>query len=291
MVVKVTPGTGGTSEVSGYDESVLPTPVELERVLLDAVDRQPDSEVIERPGWAQVRCVSSPRANHNVVVIAALAPGEVDSVVAEVDRAHGARGSKYRWIIGPSSGPAQIEAALVARGLELSGEALGMAMMVPEVPPALGVEGLTMEPLGPGNVDLYASVTTRAWEKGAEFEDAVRFIADKAVRATDRPTRSFIARLRGEPVATSHLRLLPEVGYMQGGAVLRGYRRRGIYGALLHHRLAVLREHGLDTAVIWADRTTSAPVCARHGFSEVTRARFFEVPMRRPGVRKDITRA
>ena len=256
----------------------LPSPVELERVLVDAVDREPDSELIERPGWVQVRSASSRRANNNVVVIAQLAPNEVRAVVDEVDGEHRARGAKYRWVIGPSSAPPELEAALLDRGLRSLGVALGMARTVPAQPRGPALEGLTIAPATASEVELYASVTTRGWERGREFEEAVRHIAGKTIGAANPATISCIARLHGEPVATSHLRLLPALGYMQGAAVLPDHRRKGIYAALLHHRLAVLREHDLDVAVIWADAEGSARVCGQHGFVEVARAKFFEVP-------------
>jgi N-acetylglutamate synthase-like GNAT family acetyltransferase len=81
----------------------------------------------------------------------------------------------------------------------------------------------------------------------------------------------------GEAVGTTTLRLLPTIGYMQGGAVVPARRGRGLYRAMLHHRLAVLRELGITHAVIWADVSSSAPIARAIGFEPRTRGLFYEL--------------
>jgi GNAT superfamily N-acetyltransferase len=76
--------------------------------------------------------------------------------------------------------------------------------------------------------------------------------------------------------------VLPGVGYFQGAAVLPERRRHGIYVALIHHRLALLRRLGIEHAVIWASETTSAGVCRRAGFVPLCRAVFHELPRPQP---------
>jgi GNAT superfamily N-acetyltransferase len=68
------------------------------------------------------------------------------------------------------------------------------------------------------------------------------------------------------------------LGYLQGAAVLRTHRRRGIYQGLIDHRLGVLRSLGIKHAVIWADESTSAGVCQRAGFVPRCRGVFHELP-------------
>lgn len=253
----------------------LPSAAELERVLLNAVDREPDSELVDRPDWVQIKTPSSPRPNHNIVLRAQLAPDEVDATVAAVVAEHRARDAKLRWFIGPSSSPAELGVAVQAAGLTPLGDTLGMAMLVPEVAPPLGIAGLTVHEMGPQDVGTFAALTARAWERGSDFEEALLHIAGKSFQEP-RATRSWIASLDGVPVASSHLRLLPGIGYFQGCAVLPAYRGRGIYRALLHHRLGELRSRGIRVAVVWADATGSGIACLKLGFATVCTAQFYE---------------
>jgi GNAT superfamily N-acetyltransferase len=62
---------------------------------------------------------------------------------------------------------------------------------------------------------------------------------------------------------------------MIGAATLPPARGRGVYGALLRHRLARVREQGASAAVIQADAATSAPICRRAGFMELCRLSFW----------------
>jgi len=255
----------------------MPTPEALERVLFAAVDTESDSEVIDRRDWLQIRTPSSSRPNHNVVLRARLAPEHVEETVAEVIAEHRARNARVRWVVGPSSSPADLGVTLEAAGLGGMGHTLGMAMLVPNEDRPLGIAGLTLEAMRPSNLATFADVTTRGWERGADFKEAILHISRKALTEAA-PTRSWIARLDGNAIATSHLRLLPDMGYFQGCAVLPAYRGRGIYRALLNHRLAELRARGIGIAVVWADAAGSGIACRKLGFETVCTAGFYESP-------------
>lgn len=253
----------------------LPTPAQLEQVLVDATDREPDSQLIERPDWLQLHTPSSSLTHHNKIWRAQLPASDVAATIAKVKREHAARGANYRWVVGPSSRPTDLDRALADSGHSYMGPTLGMALPVPEQPPEQELTQLTIEPMGPQTVTKYAEVTAQGWERGPDFAEAVARIASKAITAGV-PTRSWIASLDGEPVATSHLRLLPAAGYMQGCAVLPKFRRRGIYREMLHHRLRVLRALDLPVAVVWADADTSGAACRSLGFETVCSAEFYE---------------
>ena len=253
----------------------LPTPQQLERVLFDAVTRKPDAEHIDRPDWVQIRTPSSPRANHNYVIVARVDQANVDATIAAVLAEHAARGAKLRWIVGPSSSPPDLRARLEAAGLTNLGHTLGMAMRVPAVDPPLEVAGLSVHEVGLESLDEYAEVTMRGWEADREFADAIRTIEANAFVGV-RDTGLWIARLDGVAVATSRLRLLGSIGYFQGCAVIPAFRGRGIYGDLINHRLAVLRSRGVPTAVVWARADSSAGACRKLGFTTLTHAEFYE---------------
>jgi ribosomal protein S18 acetylase RimI-like enzyme len=247
----------------------------LERVLVEATDREPDTELIDRPNWVQIRTPSSRLVSHNAVLLARLAPHEVRARVEEVVAEHAARGAGFRWVVGPSSEPADLAEQVLASGAERLGESVGMAMTIPEDDLTLDMPGLAVEPLRVDNLDEFASLNRLAWERDDAFEARMRYLANKALgEPTNR--RSWIAYLDGEPVAASSLRLLPDLGYLQGCAVVPAHRRRGIYRALLRHRLHYLREQGFRYAAVWAAASGSAITCRSLGFQTICSAEFFE---------------
>jgi len=85
--------------------------------------------------------------------------------------------------------------------------------------------------------------------------------------------RHYLAFLEGVegPVAVASMFPFPKstVAVMQGAATLNAYRGKGVYTALMAKRLADARDMGLEAAILQADRTTSAPICANLGFEEV----------------------
>ena len=248
----------------------------MERVLLDGIDREPDAEVIDRPDWVQVRTPSSVHSNHNKILVARLGSGDADATIDHVVAEHASRGAAFQWIVGPSSTPSDLAERLTARGLERIGPAHGMIRLVGDEPLPLDVPGLMFrEMTTEADVEVYADVTAAAWERGPQFREAVAYIGRKSLHPSV-PTRSWIASIDGEPVGTSHLRLLSGYGYLQGGAVLPARRRQGIYRALVQHRLDVLRSAGVRVALIFAAVETSGNICRKLGFTTVCTANFYE---------------
>ena len=264
--------------VSVATRQALPTAGEMERVLVEAVAREPDSELIERADWIQIRTPSSRRFNHNVVLRARVPAQDVDARVRAVAADHTRRGAAYRWVVGPSSHPGDaIIDALERGGASHSGRSLGMAMHTPSTAlPAMA--GLEVEAMRPETVDAYAELCARGFERTeSSFAEALRYVGRRSFEGPPQ-TASFIATLHGEPVATSHLRLLPGLGlgYLQGCSVIPAYRGRGIYRALVYHRMEVLRERGVDRVVIWANASNAGIACGRLGFHTVCSADFYQ---------------
>lgn len=56
---------------------------------------------------------------------------------------------------------------------------------------------------------------------------------------------------------------------LQGGVVLPAFRRRGIYAAMVHARLAIASALGRSLAICHARGDSSAPILAALGFATV----------------------
>lgn len=256
------------------------TAVMLERVLVDAAAIAPDAEVVERDGWVQLTTPSRPEVSRNGVFVSRLVPTQVDARIAEVTQHYRKRGSGFRWIVGPSSSPENLSERLVRAGIPILGPALGMHLRVPSQIPDLPTT-LEFQPVTLANLDAYVDVSVRGWERTPEFRVELTTLT-RLMLAQAGPQSAWVIYEDGVLVASSVLFLLPGVGYFQGAAVLPERRRHGIYMALIHHRLALLRKLGIEHAVIWASETTSAGVCRHAGFVPLCRAVFHELPRPQP---------
>lgn len=246
----------------------------LERVLADAAALAADAELIDRDGWLQVTTPSRPETSRNGIFVSRLEASQVDERVAEVSRHYRERGLRFRWVVGPSSTPDDLSDRLIRAGIPVFGTTLGMHMAVPtsvpELPPTLDFRPFELDDL-----DTWVDINVRGWEhqarSPAETEKLARLMLTEGNRQ-----RGWLVYEDGEPVGASVLCVLPGVGYFQGAAVLPERRRHGVYVAMIHHRLALLRGLGIEHAVIWASEATSAGVCRRSGFVPLCRAVFHE---------------
>lgn len=244
-------------------------PEALYRVLFEATDRKPDTEVIDRPDWIQLRTPSSPLVQHNKVLRAVLAEGDADRVIAEVLDDHAGRGAAIAWSVDGVSQPRDLSARLLAAGLPRLGEGLGMYRGTDIAEDALPA-GVRIEEAGLSHVDVFADLTCRAWPRPRDFAGVVGNWVRKSIEQPELGSVHFVAYCDDEPVGTASLHLFPsKLAYMRGAAVLPAYRGRGIYTALMRRRLAHCASKGRDTAVIWANPDTSAPVARQLGFVEV----------------------
>ncbi|KIG19326.1 Acetyltransferase, GNAT family protein [Enhygromyxa salina] len=255
--------------------------IELERVLVDALALSPDAVLIDRPDWVQLTTPSVPHPNRNGVFLARLEKDTADARIAEVKRAYLEHGAGMRWIVGPGSTPDDLSERLERAGIKRLAYALGLSMRVPARPPKLP-EGLKLREVGAGDVEDYAEVNARAWERGPAFRRESEAFIVRALARDDDDLRSWLVYWHDALIGTATLRMLrgqgQDLGYLQGAAILREHRRQGIYQGLLDHRLGVLRAEGIDHVVVWADESTSAGVCQRAGFVPKCRAAFHELP-------------
>ena len=249
---------------------------ELERVWADSLSPTPESVVIDRPDWVQLRTPSHPEPNLNCVVLARLDPDQADARIAEVVQVYREQGLPLRWVVGPSSTPGDLSARLVRAGVPVSAAALGMHMPVPDEVPALP-EGLELRRVGHDDIVRYAEVTMRAWQRGPDFRRTIEASTRRIVASAQPRHHLWLVERGGEAIGSSVLCLLPGVGYFQGAAIVPEQRSKGIYPALIHHRLAVLRELGVEHALVWAHESTSAGICRRVGFVSLCRAVIHEL--------------
>ena len=245
-------------------------------MLVDALDHLPDSTLVDQDDWVQLRTPSSQYPNHNVILRARFTEDDADRRIDEALAEHAERGAGLRWVVDADSRPADLAERLTARGLPLLSPMVGMVRAVEGPPyPALPA-GVRIVRVTEDDCERLGEIVSAGWERSAAYGRAAAELAQRAFAEQDDQVAFWLAYDGPTLVGSSMLRVLPGVGYLQGGSVIPAARGRGIYRALTWARIAELHRRGLPAVVIWANPDTSGPVARSLGFSPVTEAPLFE---------------
>ncbi|NYG54886.1 GNAT family N-acetyltransferase [Nocardioides perillae] len=172
--------------------------------------------------------------------------------------------------------PADLEAHLQARGATLVEQyavlALDLRGSLPDVAPPADVEVREV-------VDL---ATRRDLDRvdvavfgGEALDDDALIAGLERDRRDGLDAPRFVAYRSGSPVGGAGCTLVGDTPgtvdtvRLWGGGVLAPHRGRGVYRALLAHRLRLATARGAEVALVKARVETSAPVLLRTGFSRL----------------------
>lgn len=235
-----------------------------------AIDDEPECEGLERVDRGDVRYKlgSDPSPWSTGVEYARWRPGEVEERVNELIAMFRSRGAPFTWGIGPNTDAPGLASVLVARGLHKEIDALILTATIP-------IRGRLP--------DHDLRLVEEHGERTAT--DAIRIdreIAGEELRARIELRMRYLecpARRGGGVVA---YRRDLAVGYarwrygtdgdsvfLHAAGTLRPHRRTGVYTAILGWRLDRAVHDGKTTAVVVADRASTAPILMRKGFREV----------------------
>lgn len=222
-----------------------------------------DIRVIERPGWFQLITPSFTNGGFNEVAFSKLSSDEADAVIARTVAEYAALGIKFRWIVGPGSAPTDLGERLLRGGMVLGHDAFGMARSTAALDVTID-PAITLEAVTTATVDEFTAVQAAGW--GIPFEQFAR--ANAAVLAS--PNQHLVlARVDGKPAGTASYIAFPRSAYLLGGVVLPSFRRRGVYHAMVAHRLEAARARGIGLATSRAQADTSAPLLEQLGFTKI----------------------
>jgi len=224
-------------------------------------------EVLDFPG---VRAHATPQTSHpigNLVGVSTLTEDNADAVIAQVRDFYAERAHTVGWWVNPSPTPGDLVSRLAAAGfakvIAQAGQVLTNMGLAIKVNPAVTVSQATHEDRD-DLIRVYATAYPLPEEIAAVWTDVLPRAAG------GRHYLAFLAGVAG-PVAVASMFPFPKstVAVMQGAATLNAYRGNGVYTALMAKRLMDARAMGMEAAILQADRTTSAPICANLGFEEV----------------------
>ncbi|MFF0145896.1 N-acetylglutamate synthase-like GNAT family acetyltransferase [Amycolatopsis sulphurea] len=180
------------------------------------------------------------------------------------------RGEEFEWKTRGHDRPADLPARLLAAGFTAEPtETVFVAPLdavTPSAPPA--GDALVREAHGTDDLLRIASLTAHVF---GHDEAAVAADLLARARADDGTTTHVVAEADGRFVSAARLELVPGTGFagLWGGATLPGWRGRGLYRALVTHRVAVARAHGARYLLVDA-LPPSRPILERLGFLAIT---------------------
>ena len=240
-----------------------------ERVALDA---EPECEGFERVDRGDVRYkmsvggVRSPWASG--VEYARWRPAEVEGQATAMIERFRERGLPFIWSIGPNTDAPGLTAVLTARGLRKEMDALILTAGIP-IRGRSPVHDLTLVE----EHDLRTSTDALRIDPDLTGEELRVRAAQKLayLRCPARRGGGVVAYRRDLPVGYARWRYggVGDTVYLHNASTLRPHRRTGVYTALLGWRLERAVRDGKTTAVVVAQRSTSAPILMRKGFREV----------------------
>jgi ribosomal protein S18 acetylase RimI-like enzyme len=213
---------------------------------------------------------------------AALANLSVDGIADRIDDVSGwlaARTDRWRWLVGPSCRPADLEDHLVATGLVQTSDNPGMALDLEAWQPDAALPaGVSIDPVvDAAGLERWRGVQRRGLALDDTATEAWYTAHRRPGFAPDLPLRNWIAALDGEPVAAAALFLGAGIAGIYNVCTVPEARGRGIGRAVTAAALDDAVARGFQVAVLGSS-DMGYPVCRRLGFREVSRLRSYATP-------------
>jgi GNAT superfamily N-acetyltransferase len=236
-----------------------------------AMDDEPECEGFERIDRGDVRYKLGADLLpwSNGVAYARWRPDEVEERVNEIIDIFRSRSAAFTWQIGPNTDAVGLSRSLAAHGLRKEIDALLLTAKIP-------IRGRLPE----HDLRLVEEHDERTATDAIRLDrdrtaDEVRTRVEARMRYLQCPSRrggGVVAYRRDQAVGYGAWRYGSDgdTVLLHMASTLRPHRRTGVYTAILGWRLDRAVRDGKTTAVVVAERATSAPILMRKGFREVS---------------------
>jgi GNAT superfamily N-acetyltransferase len=243
-------------------------------------DPPPPARVIRTPRYV---LGLSPSTEQSSVSALRTTEAELDGIIAEVRGLLREAGySRNVWAVGPSSRPAGLEAALVARGFfppkapPYEPEMIAMALVEPPPAPPPGIEARLVRDYDEYLASMRIAVTMMG-EEGSEDRGWLAAAPGLWAQEDGVAHYTHVAFIDGKMVGFAWVVPTPAGVMLGGSSVLPPWRGRGAYRALVAARWATAVRLGTPALAIQAG-AMSRPVLERCGFQTLGRIAVLEDP-------------
>lgn len=218
---------------------------------------------------------AGPAPWENAVLYVAPEGREPDAQAALVERqvAHfDALGHGFEWKVFGHDGPPNLAEELAARGLHA--EEVETIVVFPTSAPFDArpwPAGVTLEEVhDAAGLREVGGVNARVNGRADHADWLVRSLTEELAAAPGR-LRVFVARHEGAAISIGWMRLPEGTSFasLWGGSTLDEWRQRGLYTALVAHRIAIARAHGFPFVTVDCG-PRSLPILLRRGFDVLT---------------------
>src|SRR5260221_7677993 len=234
------------------------------------MDDEPECEGFERVDRGDVRYKlgSDPLPWSNGVAYARWRREEVETRAKEIIGIFRARNVRFTWQIGPNTDAVGLSSILAANGLRKEIDAL---LLTAKIPIRARVPAHDLRLIEESDERTAGDAIRLVRGRSA---DEVRARLDARMRYLRCPTRrggGVVAYRRDLAVGHGAWRYGSdgETVLLHMASTLQPHRRTGVYTAILGWRLDRAVRDGKTTAVVVAERSSSAPILMRKGFREV----------------------
>lgn len=245
-------------------------PADLLRAIegsLLAYAEAPQFEWLDIPGLQGRALRGSQHPLFNIVGAAQCTEENAEATLTQARAIFAEMGEIFGFCVGPLSQPGDWQERLAAAGFSLAVATAGMIRTDLNAPirrnPAVRVRRATREDI-PALCRVYSEGYPIPVNTAAPFLEWVWALGGE----------HYLAWLAGqdEPVTAANMFPFPgtKVLVLQGAATLPDFRGRGLYTSILSQRIADAAALGMQAAILQADRSSSAPICAKLGFQEIT---------------------
>jgi len=231
-----------------------------------------DTKVIKRQGWYQLISPSIPELEANEIIFSQCGDDEVENLVHASTSQYHSRGLPIKWCITPFTKPSNLDSFLDQADF-YSWEYRGMGMDVKDyshrVPKRIEVQSVTDE-----IVEDYLDVLLAGLEISSKQREIAKESLDYSRNKCPLRWFHYVAYLDKKPVGTSAFVLKENSAYFSGGLVLKEFRGKGIYRALLSARVKEVERQSVSFITTQVRETTSAPILEKLGWKT-----FYKLPI------------
>lgn len=248
-----------TARIAGFTHAELIREAMVAPIEVTAL--MPDSHLTVKPNWWQIITPSLPHGGLNEIVSDQLPETQLDAILDAAIATYRNQGLHFRWTLMPGATPTDLPARLARRGLTPTPTHLVARPTegpAPAPDPAIEVREVTA-----ADVDVFTRVSADGW---GEDPAPLAVLHRRSLAQRPQRTHLFLARHGGEPAGAAASMELERSTYLLGAIVLPELRRRGVYQALIHARLAHAAARGFRCATSIARVATSSPILVRLGF-------------------------